>query len=87
MRAIDSDLIVVCVLDTTVGRAITDKPTEMLFAIWTLVGPGNHVLDGDHDPLTGRGILGRGHTWAALSIPNVIRQEQRVRCGLTLPVL
>ena len=35
--------------------AETAEPIEMPFGLRTQVGPGNHVLDGDSDPLMGRG--------------------------------
>ena len=35
-----------CVLDTTVSRAKTAEPIEMLFGEQTCVGSENHVLDG-----------------------------------------
>jgi len=33
------------------------EPIEIPFALWTLVGPGNHVLDGGPDPLCEVAIL------------------------------
>jgi len=30
--------------------AKTAEPIQMPFGLWTRVGPGNHVLDGDPDP-------------------------------------
>jgi len=35
---------------TIVSHAKTDEPIEMSFALWTGVGPRNHVLDGGPDP-------------------------------------
>jgi len=32
----------------------TAEPIEMPFGLWTVVGPGNHVLDGGLDPFVGR---------------------------------
>ena len=44
-----SDCLSVRLLVTSVSRAKTDEPIEMLFGLWTRVGPVNHVLDGaDH---------------------------------------
>ena len=55
----------------------TAEPIEMSFAVWTLVGPGNHVLGGGPDPLRGGALL-RSRIWACLDFPavdilNVIR--------------
>ena len=37
------------------------EPIEMLFGIWTLMGLGNQVLDGDPDPPCERAVLrGKG---------------------------
>jgi len=36
----------VCLLDATVNPAKTDEPIEMLFGLWTRVGPRNHMLNG-----------------------------------------
>jgi len=49
-----SDCLSVRLLVTSVSRAKTDEPIEMLFGLWTRVGPGNHVLDGADHPI-GRG--------------------------------
>ena len=35
---------------TLVSPAKTAEPIEMLFELWTRVGPGNHVLDVGPDP-------------------------------------
>ena len=36
------------------------EPIEMLFGMWTLVGPGNHVLDGCPDrPMTMGNVRGK----------------------------
>jgi len=44
-----------------VSPAKTAEFIEMLFGLWTWVGPGNHVLDGDPD-LSAMAIL-RGGNW------------------------
>ena len=38
--------------------AKTAEPIEMLFGLWTRVGPRNYVLDGGPDPAKERGSLG-----------------------------
>jgi len=38
-------------------RAKTAEPIEMPFALWTLVGPRNHILDGGPDPLCEGAVL------------------------------
>jgi len=40
----------VCRFVTLVSPAKTAEPIEMPFGLRTLVGPGNHVLDGGADP-------------------------------------
>ena len=40
---------------TLVSPAKAAEPIEMPFGLRTLVGPGNHVLDGVPDPHMGRG--------------------------------
>ena len=47
-------------LFTTVSPTKTAEPIEMLFGMWTEVGPGNHVLGGVPDFPRGRGKFGRG---------------------------
>jgi len=42
---------------TLVSRAKTAEPMEMSFGLRTLVGTGNHLLDGCPDPPVGRGIF------------------------------
>ena len=42
---------------TVARRAKTAEPIEVPFGLWTWVGPGNHVLDGDPDPACERAIL------------------------------
>ena len=44
-----------CLLGITMSCAKMAKPTEMLFRLWTQVGPGNHVLCGGLDSHMGRG--------------------------------
>ena len=39
----------VCVLTTTVSPAKTAEPIEVLFGMWTQVGPGGYTLDGGLD--------------------------------------
>jgi len=48
----------VCLLDATTGCAKVVGPVEMLFGVWTGVGPGNHVLGGGLDPSLGKGRFG-----------------------------
>jgi len=40
-----------------VSRARTAEPIDMLFTMWTRVGPANHMLDGGPDVHVWRGIL------------------------------
>jgi len=40
----------VCWSVTIVSPAKTAEPIQMPFGLWTRVGPGNYVLDGDPDP-------------------------------------
>jgi len=37
----------VCLSVTVMSPAEVTEPIEMLFGLWTLVGPRKHVLDGD----------------------------------------
>ena len=82
------------------SRAETHEPTEMLFGIWTPVGPRNHVLGEGLNPR-------RKGNWVGISCPIVeYREYKRVqgifgvrsilptligrwqqRCGLSLSVL
>ena len=39
----------ICLLDTTMSCATADKPVEMPFRMWTLVGQRNHVFGGGSD--------------------------------------
>jgi len=48
----------VCLLDRTLTPTKTDKPIEMLFGVWTQVGPMNVVLGGGPNPPTGTGNFG-----------------------------
>jgi len=60
MRLIATDVawsLPVCLLVTTMTCAETDKPIEMLFAVWTRVGTRNHVGGPDGMP------RGEGETW------------------------
>jgi len=41
---------------TFVSPAKTTEPIEMPFGVVTLLGPRNHVLDGNSDPTRGRSI-------------------------------
>ena len=51
----------VCRSVMIVSPAKSAEPIDMLFGIWTRVGPGNHVLDGDPDHSCERAILrGKG---------------------------
>jgi len=51
---------VVCRSGTLVSPAKMAEPIEMQFELRTLVGPGNHVLDGGPDPPWEGAILRRG---------------------------
>jgi len=42
---------------TILSPAKTAEPIDMPFGVKTLVGPGNHVLDGVPDPPVERGIF------------------------------
>ena len=46
-----------CLLDTAVSPIKTAEAIEMLFGVWTRVGPRNHVLHGCLHPQAGA-ILG-----------------------------
>jgi len=39
----------VCLSVTVMSPTKMAEPIEMLFGLWTQVGPRNHVLDGDPD--------------------------------------
>ena len=41
--------------------AETNEPIEMLFVLWTCVGPGNHAVDGGPEPPMGRANFRWGH--------------------------
>jgi len=48
-----------CLLVIVTSPANTAEPVEMLFEMWTVVGPINHVLDGgDAGPHLIDGLLG-----------------------------
>jgi len=49
----------VCRSVTLVSPAKTAEPIEMLFRLWTRMGPGNHVLEGVQIP-TRKGAILRG---------------------------
>jgi len=52
---------VVCQSVILLSPAKTAEPIEMSFGLRTLVGPGNHVLDGCPDPPMGTEIIwGKG---------------------------
>ena len=51
---------------TLVSLAKMAEPIEMPFSLGTLVGPGNHVLDGDPDPPVGMGSFEGGGMGAPL---------------------
>jgi len=51
------DCVLVCLLVTTTNPANMTELVKVLFGIWTLEGPRNHVLDGGSDLFTGRGTL------------------------------
>jgi len=53
----------VCRSVTLVSPAKTAELIEMSFRLRTRVGSGNHVLDGDPDPLMGGAIF--GGKWAS----------------------
>jgi len=43
---------------TRIRPTKTDEPIEVPFALWSRMGPENHLLGGAPDPLRGRGTLG-----------------------------
>jgi len=51
MQPIVTDRLSVFLSVTIVNPAKTAQPIEIPFGVWTQVGPRNHVLDGDRDPL------------------------------------
>ena len=51
----------VCRSVTVVSPAKTAEPIEILFGLWTRVGPRNHVLDGGADAHMGRDNFEGGH--------------------------
>jgi len=56
----------------------TAEPIEMSFAVWTLVGPGNHVLGGGPDPLRGGGTFEESY----LGMPRLSRGRHSQRYSL-----
>jgi len=48
------------------------EPIKMLFELWTWVGPGNHVLDGDPDPPC-KGAILRGKGAAHCEVSSAMR--------------
>jgi len=68
----------VSLLDTTVNHAKTAEPIEVLFGIWTRMGPRNHVLQGG-----GRISQEKGQFWRVLRIgpcDATIRQTSSTTC-------
>ena len=51
-------LYVLCLSDISISCPKTDEPIEMIFGVWTRVGPRNHVLGGGPHVPAGREILG-----------------------------
>ena len=47
----------VCLSVTIVSAAKTAEAIEMLFGMWTRVGPRNYLIDGSPDPHTRRGTF------------------------------
>ena len=47
-------------LDTAVNPAKTAEPIDVLFGVWTWVGPRNHMLDGTQIPPPVEGAVGGG---------------------------
>jgi len=45
----------VCLLVATMSRTKMAELIEMLFGVWTWVGPRNHVLGGGSDPAVRKG--------------------------------
>jgi len=75
MRPIATDVArsVVCVLDTPVSCAKTAELTDMLFGVYTRVGPRNYLLHGVKIS-TGRGTFGRRVRMNAYNrLPRVLR--------------
>jgi len=66
------------------------KPIEMSFGLRTLLGPGNHVLDGGPDPPMGRGnfwgkgrpIVKYGNTLRSSVQKRLNQLRCRLGCGL-----
>ena len=56
----------VSLLDTTVNHAKTAEPIEVLFGIWTRMGPRNHVLQGGGADLPGERAILEGLAHRAL---------------------
>jgi len=77
---------VVCRSVTLVSPAKMAEPVEMPFGLRTLVGPGNHVLDGGPDPPMGRGnFQGKVHPIVKCrdTLPSsVLKRLNRSRCRL-----
>jgi len=54
------------------------KPIEMSFGLRTLLGPGNHVLDGGPDP-----PMGRGNFWGKGASHCKVREYSTFICAKT----
>jgi len=50
----------VCMSVTIVSRANMTEPIELVYGMWTQVGPSNHVLDGVQFPMGMHNFEGRG---------------------------
>jgi len=49
---------ILCLSDISMSCPKTDEPIEMIFGVWTRVGPRNHVLGGGPHVPAGGEILG-----------------------------
>ena len=69
----------VCLSVTNVGHTKTAEPIEMLFGVWTLLRPPNHVLVGSPDRPSNEAVFGGGGctgpaiSGRAVGILNLIR--------------
>ena len=74
---------VVCQSVTLVSHVKTVELIQMLFGLRTLVGPGNHVLDGGPDPPIGMGnFWGEGEGMGLPIVNSVQKRLNRSTCHL-----